>query len=73
MAPLKLTSEAQYSIAQANYLLGNYAESLTIFQTASPDLFKEAANENIPQPVLEEFAWYAASLHKPAPQLKLKI
>lgn len=62
--PLKLTSEAQYSIAQANYLLGNYAESLTIFQTASPDLFKEAANENIPQPVLEEFAWYAASLHK---------
>jgi hypothetical protein len=63
-APLRLTSEAQYSIAQANYLLGNYAESLTIFQTASPDLFKEAANENIPQPVLEEFAWYAASLHK---------
>ncbi len=27
-------------------------------------MFKEAANENIPQPVLEEFAWYAASLHK---------
>ena len=63
-ALLNLTSEAQYEIAQANYLLGNYEESLTIYQTASPELFKEVADENTPQPVLKQFAWYAASLYK---------
>ena len=63
-ALLNLTSEAQYEIAQANYLLGNYEESLTIYQTASPELFKEVADENTPQPILEQFAWYAASLYK---------
>jgi tetratricopeptide (TPR) repeat protein len=63
-SPLRLSPEAQYHIAQANYLLGNYEESLTIYQTASPELFKEVADENTPQPVLKQFAWYAASLYK---------
>jgi hypothetical protein len=63
-SPLRLSPEAQYHIAQANYLLGNYEESLTIYQTASPELFKEVADENTPQPILEQFAWYAASLYK---------
>lgn len=63
-APLNLSSEAQYSIAQAHYLLGDYAESKAIFKTASPDIFKEVGNENIPQPEIELFAWYAASLYK---------
>jgi len=62
--PLTLSAEAQYNIAQAHYLLGNYVESLAIFRTAGPDLFKEAANENTPQPVIEQYAWYAASLYK---------
>lgn len=62
--PLTLSAEVQYSIAKANYLLGNYEESLAIFRIASPDLFNEEVNENTPQPVLEQLAWYAASLYK---------
>jgi tetratricopeptide (TPR) repeat protein len=62
--PRTLSAEVQYSIAKANYLLGNYEESLAIFRIASPDLFNEEVNENTPQPVLEQLAWYAASLYK---------
>ena len=71
-SPLRLSPEAQYHIAQANYLLGNYEESLTIHKPViAPELFKEVKPmKTLRQPVLKHFHWYAASLYKPARRLR---
>jgi hypothetical protein len=56
--PLQLSTKAQYSIARANYLLGNYQESLTIFEPYTTNLLQlEFADTEFTNTVLENENW----------------
>ncbi len=61
-SPLILSAESQGNIAQANYLLGEYDKSLSYYEEfaeKNPEL-----DDATPPTVIEQYAWYAASLCK---------
>lgn len=62
-SPLRLSPEAQYHIAQANYLLGNYQESLAILEPYTNNLLKlEFSDTEFTNTALEYENWVLSTV-----------
>ena len=62
--PLKLSAEAQYNIAKADYLLGNYQESLAIIEPYTTNLLNlEFADTDFSNMSLENENWVLSTVN----------
>lgn len=62
-SPLHLSAEAQYNIARSHYLLGNYQESLVIFEPYTTNLLKlEFADTEFNNTSLENENWVLSTV-----------